>query len=182
MEPQSNLQKNIGIFLGVIIILGVFSVTMFSDKKSPDVSVTSQVIPDTTGIDNSVIPTPPVSKTSPVAPKSKTPPVVDKPKQPVSAYNNGTYSATGSYMSPGGYDQIGVSITIKNDIITATSATNMASDGRSQRYEDRFIAGYKQYVIGKNIASVNLGKISGSSLTPEGFNDALAQIKAQAKV
>ena len=85
-------------------------------------------------------------------------------------------------MSPGGEDQLGVSVTLKDDIITSASVTNMANDGRSQRYQDMFISGYKQYVIGKNIADVSLSKVSGSSLTPGGFNDALAQIKSQAAV
>jgi hypothetical protein len=58
----------------------------------------------------------------------------------------------------------------------------MASDGRSERYHNMFISGYQQYVVGKNIASVYLTKVSGSSLTPSGFDDALTQIKSQAKV
>jgi len=36
-------------------------------------------------------------------------------------------------------------------------------------------------VIGKNIADVQLSRVSGSSLTPEGFNNALATIKSQAQ-
>ena len=98
-----------------------------------------------------------------------------------SVYKNGTYSATGSYMSPGGYDQVGVTLTLANDIITDVSVTPMAGDHTSSRYQSRFISGYKQYVVGKTIASVNLTNVSGASLTPIGFNDALAQIKAQAK-
>jgi hypothetical protein len=42
-------------------------------------------------------------------------------------------------------------------------------------------ADYKQYVVGKKIDEVQLTKVSGSSLTPQGFNDALAKIKAEAK-
>ncbi|GEM_PF-935077 len=104
------------------------------------------------------------------------------PKNYASVYKNGTYSATGSYMSPGGYDQISVTLTLANDIITSVSVTPGAGDRTSQRYQDRFIAGYQPYVIGKNIADVNLDIVSGASLTPIGFNDALSQIKAQAKV
>jgi len=126
----------------------------------------------------------------PVSTPAKTPVVTTAPPAVVpkktvvtstSIYRNGTYSATGSYMSPGGYDQLGVTVTIVNDIITDATVTSGANDGRSQRYQDRFISGYKQYVVGKNIASVNLTNVSGASLTPIGFNDALSQIKAQAK-
>ena len=84
-------------------------------------------------------------------------------------------------MSPGGYDQLGVSVTLQNDIITAATVTNMAGDGRSSRYQNAFIGGFKPYVIGQNIASVNLTYVSGASLTPQGFNDAIQQIMTQAK-
>jgi len=176
MEIQNNLQKNIGIFFGIVVILGVLFVTIFWGKQSTNTSnvpIVDQTQPTTS--------TPTTSKsTTPTPVVTQTPPV-DTPKKSSYTYKDGTYSATGSYMSPGGYDQLGVSITIKNDIVTASTATNMAGDGRSQRYEDRFISGYKQYVIGKNIANIYLTNVSGSSLTPKGFNDALTQIKSQAQ-
>jgi len=106
---------------------------------------------------------------------------MDKPKNSASIYKNGTYSATGSYMSPGGEDQIAVTLTLKNDIVTSVSATPEAGDRMSARFQNMFISGYQQYVIGKNISSLNLTKVSGSSLTPKGFDSALAQIKSQAK-
>ena len=190
MEPQNNLQKSIGIILGFIVILGVFFVTIFLGKQPTNTETTNQVLPNSPVVS---LPTPPTPVISPIAtptpkpptpipapiiPTTPTPPPIDIPK---SVYKNGTYSATGSYMSPGGYDQIGVSITLKNDIITGSSVINMGGDRRSQRYQDQFISGYQQYVVGQNIAKVFLTKISGASLTPSGFNDALTQIKAQAK-
>jgi hypothetical protein len=51
MEQENNLQKNIGIFLGVIVILGVLFVTIFLGKKSTDIPVADQtqsVVPITT--------------------------------------------------------------------------------------------------------------------------------------
>ncbi len=109
----------------------------------------------------------------------QTPPVATNPKY---TYKNGTYSADGSYDSPGGPDSIGVTLTLQNDIVTNVSVTPNPGDRTSARYQNAFISGYKQYVIGKNISGLNLGKVSGSSLTPIGFNNALTQIKAQAKV
>jgi len=205
METQNNLQKNIGITLSVIVMLGVFFVTIFLGKQSVNTGATDQtlqippaIIPKTSPIVAPKKPTPvvnnnsdenddenfgatPISQTPPPAPVTVQAPPATVPKKTVSVYKDGTYSATGSYMSPGGYDQLGVSITLKNDIVTGASVTNMAGDGRSRRYQDMFIASYKQYVIGKNIANLYLTKISGASLTPSGFNDALSQIKAQAK-
>ena len=115
------------------------------------------------------------------APLVSTPPPVTVPKQTASVYTDGTYTATGSYMSPGGDEQIKVTVTLASDIITNVSVTSLAYDRTSQSYQDMFISGYKQYVIGQNIASVNLTYVSGSSLTPRGFDNALSQIEAQAK-
>lgn len=111
-------------------------------------------------------------------------PVIDKPVPVVSknVYNNGTYTATGSYNSPGGVDFVGVSLTLKNDIITGVTVTPTAQDGTSRRYQAKFVSGYKQYVFGKDITSVHLDVVSGSSLTPKGFNAALAKIESEAKV
>jgi len=44
-----------------------------------------------------------------------------------------------------------------------------------------FISGYKPYVIGKNIDTISLDRVSGSSLTPAAFNEALGQIKTEAR-
>lgn len=99
---------------------------------------------------------------------------------PVSRYKDGTYSVTASYDSPAGKESIGVRITLAGDVITASSVTNMSEDGTSSRFQDAFIAGHKTFVIGKNIADVKLDKISGSSLTPKGFNEALSVIMVKA--
>ena len=196
MEQQTNLQKNIGIFFGCIIACGVLAVTIYSASQSGSTIPTTPTIQtsntnssstDTTQtpvVTNPTTYNPSTTTTTPNSnpvPVATTTPPVDTPKKSSSVYNDGTYSATGSYMSPGGYQQLGVTITLKNDIITSASVTNMASDGRSQRYQNMFISGYQQYVVGKNIADVHLTKVSGSSLTPSGFNDALAQIESQAK-
>jgi len=98
-----------------------------------------------------------------------------------STYKDGQYKATGSYDSPGGSESITVSITIKGNVITDTSATSGAQDPEAQLYQDQFIGGYKQKVVGQNVASVRLSRVSGSSLTSQGFNEALAQIKQQAQ-
>ena len=118
---------------------------------------------------------------APVPVKVVTQTPVDTTKSYAYVYKDGTYTAVGSYMSPGGPDQLSVTITLKGDIVTDATVTNMAGDRTSSRYQNMFISGYKQYVIGKNIADINLTVVSGSSLTPIGFNDALNQIKTAAK-
>lgn len=100
-------------------------------------------------------------------------------KMSSSQYKNGTYSATGSYYAPGGYQEIGITMTVYGDIVTSTSAQNKAN-GTSASYEDMFISNYKDSVVGKNIGSLS-GTVSGPSLTLAGFEDALSQIQNQAK-
>lgn len=170
MEPQNKSNNKIGIVLGVIIVLAVAFVAIFSGRK------TAKVAPPTDQASTANSETP--AQNSQAA--SQTPPA-DTTKQSAFVYKNGTYSATGSYMSPGGPDQIAVTLTLANDIITDISVTPEPGDNHSAMYQNKFASGYKQYVIGKNIADVNLSVVSGSSLTPQGFNDALAQIKIQAK-
>jgi uncharacterized protein with FMN-binding domain len=108
-------------------------------------------------------------------------PVADTTGTATNKYKNGTYSAVGTYTSPEGQENITVSVTLKNGVIVATSATNGAHDGTSRRYQNMFIGGYQALVVGKSIDSVSLDRVSGSSLTPAGFNNALAQIKTQAQ-
>lgn len=97
-------------------------------------------------------------------------------------YKDGAYDVTGSYRSPGGDESIEVKLTLKSNIITEVEVISNASNPRSQQFQERFMSGYKGMVIGKNINEVKLDKVSGSSLTSTGFNDALDKIKAQAKV
>jgi hypothetical protein len=183
MESNYN-HKNIGIFIGILVVIAVIGTTTFEEMQTParPAKVADTFTGATTQTPADTANTPPTTPVTPVTTPTQTAttPAITQ-KQYVPVYKNGTYSATGSYMSPGGEEQVGVTLTLANDIITAVSVTPGAYDRTSARYQDRFISGYKTYVIGKNIAKVNLGIISGSSLTPEGFNDALAQIKTQAK-
>jgi uncharacterized protein with FMN-binding domain len=100
---------------------------------------------------------------------------------PSSTYKDGTYSATGSYISPGGNEKIGVTVTLKNDVITAASVTPEPVSSMGQHFQGIFAANFQPLVVGKDISSVHLTTVSGSSLTPGGFDNALAQIKAEAK-
>ena len=162
MEPKNN-SKTVGIIVGIVIIIAVILATVLLGRKSPSAEVPSQAAPATTDTTTTQIPP------------------VDTTHASTSVYKDGTYSATGSYMSPGGPDKIAITLTLKNDVIADISATPMPGDSTSARYQNKFISGCKQYVIGQNIDSIHLTKVSGSSLTSAGFNDALAQIKVQAK-
>lgn len=96
-------------------------------------------------------------------------------------YKDGTYSARGNYYSPAGLESITINVTIKDGIITDTSAVAEATDEKSVKMQGVFIENYKQYVVGKSIDEVKLDKVSGSSLTGAGFNDAISKIKTEAR-
>jgi len=95
-------------------------------------------------------------------------------------YKDGTYTAEGDYRSPGGPEHIMVTLTIKGNVVTDANVKSEATLQKSQYMQGQFISGYKDAVIGKNLNEINVGKTSGSSLTPIGFNDAVTKIKAQA--
>ncbi|MFA5945534.1 MAG: FMN-binding protein [Patescibacteria group bacterium] len=96
------------------------------------------------------------------------------------SYKNGTYSLTQSYFTPDGSEDMGVSVTLKNDVITGATVTNKARNGTSMQYEDIFIRTFKTVVVGQKIQDLHLSRVSGASLTTRGFNSALAQIMTKA--
>jgi hypothetical protein len=96
-------------------------------------------------------------------------------------YKDGSYSAIGKYYSPGGQESIKVSLTLKNNLVTDSQAESGANDPTASSYQSIFISNYKKFVIGKKITSIKLANVSGSSLTSQGFQDALKQIEKQTK-
>jgi len=98
-----------------------------------------------------------------------------------SSYKDGTYNATGSYSSPGGRESIELTVTIASGVITSTSLAENATSGEAKGYQEDFASGYKNLVVGKNVDEVSLSRVAGSSLTSNGFNAALEQIKSDAK-
>ena len=96
-------------------------------------------------------------------------------------YINGTYSATGHYFSPEGQESVDVSLTLKDGVIANATFTGNATNRRSMMMQDQFAAGFREQVVGKSIDELSLSVVNGSSLTPQGFMDAVQQIKAQAQ-
>jgi hypothetical protein len=97
------------------------------------------------------------------------------------SYKDGTYSADGSYVSPGGQEEIAVTITVKHDLITAVSVKTVAADAEGAQYEAQFASGISAVVVGKSLGSLSVGSVAGSSLTSQGFNRALATIRSKAE-
>ncbi|HMH58361.1 MAG TPA: hypothetical protein VK537_04190 [Galbitalea sp.] len=97
------------------------------------------------------------------------------------SYKDGTYSADGSYVSPGGQEEIAVTITVKDDLITAVSVKTVSADPEGEQYEAQFASGISAVAVGKSLSSLSVGSVAGSSLTSQGFNRALSAIRGKAK-
>jgi uncharacterized protein with FMN-binding domain len=153
---QGSNSKKVAAIIGLLVIVAVIAVGALASggKKNDQAGATTPV---TTG--------------APATSNAST----------ASAYKDGTYSATGSYNSPGGNEDITISLTLKDGVVTTTSAQSGAHEAEGREYQSQFIASYKSQVVGKSLDSLQLSKVSGSSLTSQGFNDAVAQIKAKAK-
>ena len=95
-------------------------------------------------------------------------------------YADGTYTADGSYATPESVETISVTVTLEDDVITDVEVTGDPQAGESQRYQSEFIGGIADEVVGRDIDEISVSRVAGSSLTSGGFNDAIAQIRADA--
>lgn len=97
------------------------------------------------------------------------------------SYADGTYEAEGSYSNPGGESTIKVEVTMSDGTISDVTVTPEASNGTSKQYQTQFAGGIADQVVGKSLDDLDVSKVAGSSLTSQGFNDAVDQIKAEAE-
>lgn len=173
MEPTPNPAQNsatkviISIIVFLAVIIGVVVLAM-SSKKETTV--------ETTDADKTPAPT-----DMPVNATGTTTPTPNTPVTSGNTYKGGTYTANGTYRSPAGSETIGLSITLKDDVVTSVIVTPNATNSNSIKYQGQFTAGVATQVVGKDIDSLAVAKVSGSSLTAGGFNDALIKIKAEAR-
>ena len=92
----------------------------------------------------------------------------------------GTWTESGDYQTPGGQESVEVTLTAKDGTVTAVKVTGSGGSPNSQRYQGQFIAGVSAEVVGKPLATLKVGAVSGSSLTGQGFNAAVDAIRADA--
>ena len=98
-----------------------------------------------------------------------------------SAYQDGSYTASGNYRTPGGIDQISVTVDLSDGVITAVSVTGDPQAPESVQYQGQFISGISDAVVGQSIDELSVDRVAGSSLTSGGFNEAITEIKEQAQ-
>lgn len=162
MELDSNNTKKI--IAGVVIIAAIallgIGATLLKKDGTPSVNESTTA--------NSLATSEPTSQTA-------------TPTQTRSAtYKDGTYTSSGAYQSPGGREKISVTITVKDGTVTESNVEQEANNRDSEQYQKEFKAGYKEKVVGRKLSDIKLSTVSGSSLTSEGFNEALEAIKTQA--
>jgi len=165
MEPAKKLHPGI-IALIVIVLIGIAATAaiVINGAASKDTNTT----PETTQTTQQTTETEQTQDTTDAATDT-------------SAYKDGTYSATGTYSSPGGQESIELTVTIKDGVITDTSLVANADSGDAKNYQTKFTSAYKGLIVGKDVEEVSLSRVAGSSLTSNGFNRALQQIKTDAE-
>lgn len=178
---QMKLNKKLLGVIGLIIIVAAIAsgAAVFSPKAS-----SFTVATDTS---SSISPSPspiitPAPTSNPITSPQVRPNAVKSPTLNTSGYNDGTYSSNAGYDSPGGTEFIAVTLTLKNGVVTDSNVVTTGNNQTGKYYQANFVAGYKSQVVGRSIAGLNLSRVSGSSLTPNGFNDAVDKIKSQSKV
>ena len=121
------------------------------------------------------------SNLQPTPSTNKAPSKTQSPIQ-TSKYKDGTYTATGSYVSPGGPESVEIQTTLKDGKISDVNVTPKATNSKSVRYQGLFADGIKGVIVGKSLDSnLDIGVVNGSSLTGMGFTQAIDLVRQQAQ-
>lgn len=97
-------------------------------------------------------------------------------------YEDGTYTQTGGYQSPAGPEEVGVTLTLAADVVTAVEVEPMPDNPTTTMYQERFAGGISEAIVGKKLDELAVDKVAGSSLTSGGFNEAADKIKSEAQL
>ncbi len=166
-----NPNKTQKTFMAFMVLLAVIIVTVgvkaLSNKQNAPSGVTSVPTPNNT---------PGLSASNAPASDNPTPST-----STTGNYKDGTYTASNDYYVPHGSESIEVRLTIKDGTVTDSQLINSETNPESARFQERFTASYKTYVVGKKAADIHVPYIAGASDTTDGFNNALSQIIAQAQ-
>lgn len=205
MDQNTHTSKTIALIAGGLVIVGALLMFLFNGKGSetattdvaPVVPPQGEPLPPAPEgmiMEGSEVPayadmpevTPPGVLPTVPTPNGGTAPAPAAPIMPGtsgmnSSYKDGVYTTVGDYRSPAGPEAITVKLTLKDGKIVDSVVTGSSNESVSQKFMDGFAKNHKALVVGKSIDEVMLGVVSGSSLTPKGFNAAVEQIKKEAK-
>jgi uncharacterized protein with FMN-binding domain len=121
------------------------------------------------------------SAADPSTPSASTGAASSAPSASAASFKDGTYTALGKYVSPGGPSAVDVTLTVKKNVVSAVKVVPKAENSTAQSYESRFASGVSAQVVGRRLDELNVTKVSGSSLTSQGFDRAVEAIAARAK-
>lgn len=96
--------------------------------------------------------------------------VAPAPAVPVA---DGTYSGSGTYETPGGRQQIDVSVVLTDGVVTGVRVDPAATNATSRRFQERFASAVVDAVVGRPLDEVRVDRLAGSSSTGAGFMAAL---------
>lgn len=156
---QNNKTKFVGLFVIALLAVGGTGAVIVLNRQDD----TSQVA-ETTNTSQA---------TETMESTDSTPPAT------TGAYEDGEYTADGSYRTPGGTETVSVDVTLAAGKITEVSVDGDGT-GDSARYQSMFKDTIADEVVGKSIDEINVSRVSGSSLTSTGFNNAIETIKQEA--
>lgn len=165
-KTTNNLVKQLT--LGALIVIIYFGVTWYNKTTQAPEATKAPVVQ-----------TPKTEQSTPTTTTNTT--IQTEPTKISSVYKDGTYTVAGNYISPGGAEEIDVTLTIANDVITDSNLEPKATLQASVKFQNQFAQAYKTQVVGKKLSELSLSKVAGASLTTQGFNNALEKIKAQSK-
>jgi len=97
------------------------------------------------------------------------------------SYADGTYEASGSYATPESVESIDVTVELADGVISAVEVVGDPTRPESEQYQARFIGGISDEVVGKSLDEISVTRVAGSSLTSGGFNEAIEQIRSDAR-
>lgn len=143
------------------------------------VSLLSTVSACATAVDDGTTsPSPADATAGPTTPSATSSGPADS--QTAGSYTDGSYTATGSYQSPGGEESVTVTLTLSGGVITDVEVISNAQNPNSQRFQGEFISEIAGQVVGRSIDDIAVSKVAGSSLTSGGFNAAVDAIRDDA--
>lgn len=163
MENQNTGNKKLILTLASVVALGTIGYMVYSGYNKPQFNVEVKETQNSKEVETTTQNTNDTTKEN-------------------NKYKNGTYTKMGDYVSPGGPEQIEVTVTVIDGVITDATVVAKATLAGSVKMQNAFIGGFKEFVIGKNIEEIKLDKVAGSSLTPKGFNEAIQEVMQEAKI
>lgn len=173
--------KRVAVIIAVFIPVAVIGAFVMK-QDGDDAVVTNSVTPAVTTPAATTGTTTSTTTGTTTTPATTTPATTTTtPAATASSYMNGTYTAVGQYGTPEGQQSITVTLTVSGDVVTVATVTPAATGEDSGEWQAKFIKGVQAQVVGKKLASLHLTNVSGSSLTPIGFNNAVSDIQNQAK-